>query len=110
MILTEHLLNAGRRPQTSKRARKSPYNWVGQKKTEKKRERNESGWDLHPWEGAVKEEDVSTHREVPSLVGDKPGQRGNFKALEKSTGTCLWRTKGERPTQMVSAITQNFPA
>ena len=33
---TEHLLNAGRRPQTSKKARKSPRNWVGQKKTEKK--------------------------------------------------------------------------
>ena len=39
MILTEHLLNAGRRPQTSKRARKSPCNWVGQKKKEEKRER-----------------------------------------------------------------------
>ena len=35
MILTEHLLKAGRRPQTSKKARQSPHNWVGQK--EKKR-------------------------------------------------------------------------
>ena len=32
---TEHLLNAGRRPQTSQKARKSPYTWVGQKKKEK---------------------------------------------------------------------------
>ena len=31
---TEHLLNAGRRPQTSQKARKSPRTWVGQKKTE----------------------------------------------------------------------------
>ena len=31
-----HLLNAGRRPQTSKKARKSPHNWVGQKKKGKK--------------------------------------------------------------------------
>ena len=32
---TEHLLNAGRRPQTSQKARKSPRTWVGQKYTEK---------------------------------------------------------------------------
>ena len=29
---TEHLLNAGRRPQTSQKARNSPRTWVGQKK------------------------------------------------------------------------------
>ena len=29
---TEHLLNAGRRPQTSQKARNSPRAWVGQKK------------------------------------------------------------------------------
>ena len=44
--LTEHLLNTGRRPQTPKRARKSPLNWIEQKKKKKiKRERKESGWD-----------------------------------------------------------------
>ena len=32
---TEHLLNAGRRPQTSQKARNSPHTWVGQKKKEK---------------------------------------------------------------------------
>ena len=32
---TEHLLNAGRRPQTSPKARNSPRTWVGQKKKEK---------------------------------------------------------------------------
>ena len=31
---TEHLLNAGRRPQTSQKARNSPHTWVGQKKKE----------------------------------------------------------------------------
>ena len=30
----EHLLNAGRRPQTSQKARNSPRTWVGQKKKE----------------------------------------------------------------------------
>ena len=32
---TEHLLNAGRRPQTSQKARYSPRTWVGHKKKEK---------------------------------------------------------------------------
>ena len=31
---TEHLLNAGRRPQTSQKARNSPRTWGGQKKKE----------------------------------------------------------------------------
>ena len=39
---TEHLLNAGRRPQTSQKGRKSPRTWVGQKKKEKIRKKN---WD-----------------------------------------------------------------
>ena len=29
---TKHLLNAGRRPQTSQKARNSPHTWVGQRK------------------------------------------------------------------------------
>ena len=32
---TERLLNAGRRPQTSPKARNSPRTWVGQKEKEK---------------------------------------------------------------------------
>ena len=32
---TEHLLNAGRRTQTSQKVRNSPRTWVGQKKKEK---------------------------------------------------------------------------
>ena len=43
---TEHLLNAGRRPQISQKARNSPCTWVGQKKKEKT-ETKEEGWDLH---------------------------------------------------------------
>ena len=39
-IPTEHLLNAGRRPQTSQKARNSPRNWLGQKK---QREKNRDG-------------------------------------------------------------------
>ena len=51
-ILTEYLLNAGRRPQTAEKARKSSHNQV----EKKKKVRKELGWDLHPWEGALKEE------------------------------------------------------
>ena len=36
---TEHLLNAGRRPQTSQKSRNSPRTWVGQKKKEKNRDK-----------------------------------------------------------------------
>ena len=38
-ILIEQLLQAGGRPQTSKRARKSPSNWVKQSKKKKKKRR-----------------------------------------------------------------------
>ena len=54
---TEHLLNAGRRPQTSPKARNSPRTWVGQKKKEKT-ETKEQGRDLYLGEGVVKEEKV----------------------------------------------------
>ena len=37
---TEHLLNTGRRPQTSQKARNSPCTWVGQKKKEKPETKN----------------------------------------------------------------------
>ena len=37
---TEHLLNAGRRPQTSQKARNSPCTWVGQKKKQIQKNRD----------------------------------------------------------------------
>ena len=40
---TEHLLNAGRRPQTFQKARNSPRTWVGKKKKEKQRQKNRDG-------------------------------------------------------------------
>ena len=46
-ILTEHLLNVGRGPQTSEMARKSPHDWVGQMK-KRESERKELGQDLCP--------------------------------------------------------------
>ena len=67
---TEHLLNAGRRPQISKKARKSPHTWVGQKKKGDKRVGMGGSWEgerfphtrkpLH-WQGRCGEE-LRSHR------------------------------------------------
>ena len=54
--------------------RKSPLNWVGQKKKGKKKETKESGCDLHLWEGAVKEEKFPHTRKPPHWWG--PGMGG----------------------------------
>ena len=40
---TEHLLNAGRRPQTSQKVRNSPHTWVGKRKKRKQRQKNRDG-------------------------------------------------------------------
>ena len=89
--LTEHLLNTGRSPQTPKRARKSPSNWVRQKtkKKKKKRQRKKLGWELHLWEGDVKEERFPHTGKSPHQWG----QRGSFGASEESTATSVLRAK-----------------
>ena len=46
VICTEYVLNTGRRPQTSERARKSPWNQAGQKG--EKKARKKLGQDLYP--------------------------------------------------------------
>ena len=56
---TEHLLNAGRRPQTSQKARKSPRTWVGQKKKEKTE--TKIGMGPAPLGGSCEEGKASTH-------------------------------------------------
>ena len=88
--LTEHLLNAGRRPQTYKRARVSPCNWVGQKKKKKKKK---SEPDLCHWEGGkvVKEEKFLHTEKSPHWWVDWPGHRENVEASEESTVTGLQR-------------------
>ena len=58
-ILTEHLLNAGRKTSDFQEARKSPYNQAGKKK----KKRRELEWDLRPWE-------------VPQWQGDQRGKEG----------------------------------
>ena len=59
MICTEYLVDAGRRPQNSKRTRNCPHNWVDQKEKKRDRERREkqeSDQDQNSWEEAVKKE------------------------------------------------------
>lgn len=56
---TEHLLNAGNGPQTSK-GQENLCNWGKAKKEERK----ESGQDLWPWEGAVKRKGLLAGREI----------------------------------------------
>ena len=69
MICRDHLLLAGRWPQTFKKARKPPSNWVGQMKKKK-----ESGQDLCHKEGAVKEEMFLNPVKSPHWRRDQPGQ------------------------------------
>ena len=87
-IHTEHLLNTGRRPQPSKRARTLSHNQVGQKK-----KRKELGWDLCTREGAVKEEMLPHSGKSPHQRGDQPGWRGSFGASDEITATSLRKAK-----------------
>ena len=89
---TEHLLNAGRRPQTSQKARNSPRTWVGQKKKEKT-ETKEQGWNLHLWEGAVKEEKFPHTRKPLHWWKQGGWQGGSFGATEESAATGEQRAK-----------------
>ena len=86
---TEHLLNAGRRTQTSKKARKSLQTWVEQKKKEKKNRTKEQGLDLHLWEELWRKKSFRTLRSC--LTGGDGG--GSFGATEESTATGVQRAK-----------------
>ena len=57
---TEHPLNAGRRRQTSQKARKSPRTWVGQKKKRNNRDKR-IGKGPAPVGGSCEGGKVSTH-------------------------------------------------
>ena len=90
---TEHLLKAGRRPQTSQKARKSPLTWLGQKKKRKKqRQKNRdrtctSGREL--W-GRKSFHTLGS----PFVGGDCGWRRGvSFGATEESAATRVRRTK-----------------
>ena len=87
----EHLLNAGRRPQTPQKARNSTRTWLGQKKKEKKRQKIRdrtctSGRDL--WRRK------SFHTLwSPFTGGDRGWQGGNFRATEETSAIWVQRAK-----------------
>ena len=89
---TEHPLNAGRRRQTSQKARNSPRTWVGQKKKEKNRDKRI--WTgPAPVEGAVKEERFPHTRKPLHEQRLRVAEGGSFRAMEKSTATGVRRAK-----------------
>ena len=89
---TEHPQNAGRRRQTSQKARNSPHTWVGQKKKETT-ETKEQGRDMHQWEGAVKEERFPHTRKPLHGQRLRVAEGGTFGATEESAATGVRRAK-----------------
>lgn len=87
MILTGYLLNAGRKLQTSEKARKSPLNQAGQKKKMKG-----ISQDPHPWEGALK---ALTSREIS---WDRGGASARGRRAEQLTQAA--RTERELHSQL----------
>ena len=101
----EYLLNAGRRPQTSPKARNSPRTWVGQKKKQRQKNRDgtcPSGREL--WRRK------SFHTlGSPFTGGDGGWQGGSFRATEESAATGCGGQSGEIPAQRIRAD-QHSPA
>ena len=99
---TEHLLNAGRRPQTSQKARNSPYTWVGQKKKRKNRDKR-IRMGLHLGEGTVKEEKFPHTRKPLHWwklgVGGGKASEPRWRAQQQG---CRGQS-GEIPAQRISA-------
>ena len=89
---TEHPLNAGRRIQTSQKARNSSRTWVGQEKKEKT-ETKEQGQDPHQWEGAVKKGKFPHTRKALCGRRLRVAEGGSFGATEESAATGVWRAK-----------------
>ena len=88
---TEHLLNAGRRPQTSQKVRNSPRTWVGKRKNKKQRQKN-------------RDRTCTTGRELwrrksfhtlgsPFTVGDGGCWGGSFGAKDESAAKGVQRAK-----------------
>ena len=106
---TKHLLNAGRRPQTSKTQENIHVTGQGKrKKIRKKKETKELGQELHLWQGAVKEEKFSHTRKPPHWYG----WGGVGRASEPQRGVQQQGCRGqsrENPVQRIGTD-QNSPA
>ena len=91
MIYTEHLVNASRRPQTSKRTRKPPHDQVGQRK--KKRKGIRTG--LRPREGTMNEERVPYAGESLHWRGIRLDGEGHSKPRRRAQQLVCRRQNGE---------------
>ena len=74
------------------KGKKIPMTWVGQKKKETT-ETKEEGWDLHQWEGAVKEERFPHTRKPLRRRRLRVAEGGSFAATEESAATGLRRAE-----------------
>ena len=83
---TEHLLNAGRRPQTSPNARNYPRIWVGQKKKEKTRDKR-IGMGPAPLGGSCEGEKFPHTRKPLRGRRLRVAEGGSFRATEESAAT-----------------------
>ena len=82
MIHTENLINTGKRPQDSDRARKSLLNCVGHKKKRRKREKRQGG--PAPPAGSWKEEKFLHPGKHSQKLGGKHSNL--FEATKMETG------------------------
>ena len=110
MILTEHLLTAGRRPQTSKKGKKPPHNWVGQKeKRERERkEKNESGLEQHFWELWKKKEICILGG--PLTEGRSAGREGEPQSLREKNHHRYEEGKAETELHIIGITAWLTPA
>ena len=99
---TEHLLNAGRRPQASQKARNSPRTWVGQKKKEKT-DTKELGQDLHFCKGAVKEEKFPHTRKPLHWQRQGVGREEGLEPRRRAQQQGSREKSGEIPAQRIGA-------
>ena len=99
-VLTEHLLNSSRKPQTPRRARKIPMQ-LGRKKVRKKKKEG-MGWDQHPWQGTEGEERL-LHSEQPIHRGESSwGRKGLLGNCRKRQPSVCGRQDKARTALMVS--------
>ena len=102
MAPTQHLLDAGRGPQTSKKASLSHQNEVRQKIKFKKRDKGFQDGDLNPLpprEGVMKGGKVSAHSETLSRVGT--GR--SFGISGGNTAAGAWKAKwGDLTTEIIA--------
>ena len=89
---TEHLLNAGRRTQTSQKARNSPT-YLGRPKEKRKNRDKSIGTGPAPVGGSCEGGKVSTHYEGPLQAETAGGGGGSFGAAEESAATGVRRAK-----------------